>query len=149
MVTQVQTKTLYEQDFCLWAETMANLLKTRRLSQLDCEKLIQEIEDMSGREKNALESNLEILLIHLLKWQYQPNKRTNSWYRSIVEHRKRIHKAFRNSPSLKRYFDEILPNVYQDSRKMASVETMLDVQNFPLENPFSREEILNPDFPPE
>ncbi len=102
---------------------------------------------MSGSQRDALESNLEVLLIHLLKWKYQPNKRTNSWYRSIVEHRKRIHKAFCKSPSLKRYFEEALPKVYQDSRRMASVETMLDVQVFPLENPFDREQILNPDFP--
>ncbi|AIE74229.1 MULTISPECIES: DUF29 domain-containing protein [unclassified Synechocystis] len=142
-------RNLYYQDRCLWAKTMAMFLQERQLDQLDCENLIKEIENMSGREKSSLESNLEILLIHLLKWKYQPNKRTNSWYRSIVEHRKRIHKAFRTSPSLKRHFEEVLTDVYQDSRKMASVETMLDIQIFPLDNPFSREQILNPDFPPQ
>ncbi|MFN9174199.1 MAG: DUF29 domain-containing protein [Synechocystis sp.] len=146
MVTQIETKTLYDQDFCLWAETMANLLKTRQLDRLDYENLIEEIEDMSGSQKDALESNLEVLLMHLLKWRYQADKRTNSWRCSIVEHRKRLHKAFRKSPSLKRYFDDVIDEVYNDAREMAAIETMLDLQIFPETNPFSKAEILDRTF---
>ncbi|MBE9195629.1 MULTISPECIES: DUF29 domain-containing protein [Synechocystis] len=147
MVSQIETKTLYEQDFCLWAETMANFLKNRQLDQLDYENLIEEIEDMSGSQKDALESNLEVLLVHLLKWKYQPNKISNSWRRSIFEHRKRIFKAFRKSPSLKRHFEQVLDEVYDDARKSASVETRLPLKNFPESNPFTKEEILNEVYP--
>jgi hypothetical protein len=147
MVTQVETKTLYDQDFCLWAETMANLLKKRQLEHLDYENLIEEIEDMSGSQKDALESNLEVLLTHLLKWQYQPEKITDSWRYSIFEHRKRIFKAFRKSPSLKRHFEQIIDEVYDDARKSASVETRLSLRTFPENNPFTKEEILNEAYP--
>ena len=86
MVTQINTKTLYEQDFDLWIEETINLLKNRQLEQIDYEHLIEEIEDMGGNRKDALESNLEQVLIYLLKWKYQPSKRTNSWQYSIAEH---------------------------------------------------------------
>ena len=66
MVTQ--TKTLYERDFDLWIEETINLLKNRQLEQIDYEHLIEEIEDMGGNRKDALESNLEQVLIHLSKW---------------------------------------------------------------------------------
>ena len=115
MVTQINIQTLYEQDFHLWLEETANLLKTRQLEQLDYENLIEEIESMGRRDKTALESNLEQVLIHLLKWQYQSSKRTNSWRYSIAEHRSRLKKAFKQSPSLKRYFDEVLTECYQGS----------------------------------
>jgi hypothetical protein len=63
-----QTKTLYERDFDLWIEETINLLKNRQLEQIDYEHLIEEIEDMGGNRKDALESNLEQVLIHLSKW---------------------------------------------------------------------------------
>ncbi len=103
---KTQTK-LYEQDFCLWIETTANLLKEGQFSQLDIENLVEEIETMGRREKNSLESNLIVVFLHLLKWQYQPDKRSRSWKSSIFEHRIRIHKAFKNSPSLKPFFANV------------------------------------------
>lgn len=83
---ELSTITLYESDFNLWLEKMATCLKERQLDQLDYENLIEEIESMGRSEKDALESNLKVLLMHLLKWQYQPDKRSNSCQYSITEH---------------------------------------------------------------
>lgn len=149
MVTQINTKTLYEQDFNLWLEETVNLLKTRQLSLIDYENLIEEIESMGKRDKHALESNLEQILMHLLKWQYQKNKRSNSWRYSIIEHRNRLKKDFRDSPSLKPYFDSVLEECYQTARKFASEETGLDIKTFPVDLPFTKEQILDPNYLPE
>jgi hypothetical protein len=149
MVAQISTKTLYEQDFNLWLEETVNLLKNRQLDQLDYDNLIEEIESMGKRDKHALESNLEKILMHLLKWQYQNDKRSNSWRYTIIEHRNRLKKDFRDSPSLKRYFDDVLEDCYQTARKVASEETGLDIKTFPVDLPFKKENILDPDYLPE
>ncbi|MEB3120017.1 MAG: DUF29 domain-containing protein [Snowella sp.] len=149
MVAQISTKTLYEQDFNLWLEETVNLLKNRQLDQLDYDNLIEEIESMGKRDKHALESNLEKILMHLLKWQYQKDKRSNSWRYTIIEHRNRLKKDFRDSPSLKRYFDDVLEDCYQTARKFASEETGLDIKTFPVDLPFKKENILDPDYLPE
>lgn len=78
---------LYEQDFCLWAEATALLLKDGQFSVLDLAHLIEEIEDMGGSQKRAVLSNLRVLLLHLLKYKYQAAKRSQSWLNTIVEHR--------------------------------------------------------------
>lgn len=140
---------LYEKDYCLWLEEMAHLLREGKLKDLDISNLIEEIEDMGRNEKNALESNLIVLLMHLLKWKYQPQKQSGSWRRTIREHRRRILKAFRNSPSLKRYFEEVFDESYEEAKKQAADETELSLNIFPINCPFSTEQILNSDYLPD
>jgi hypothetical protein len=149
MVAQISKKTLYEEDFNLWLEETVNLLKTRQLSLIDYENLIEEIESMGKRDKKALESNLEQILMHLLKWQYQKNKRSNSWRYSIIEHRNRLKKDFRDSPSLKPYFDDVLEDCYQTAREFASEQTGLDIKTFPIDISFTKEQILSSNYLPE
>lgn len=149
MKTDTVNLTLYEKDYYLWLENTVQLLKDGQLSALDTNHLIEEIEDMGISQKNALESNLIVLLMHLLKWKYQPQKQTGSWRSSIREHRRRILKTFRNSPSLKRYFEETFDEAYQEARLQASDETELPLDTFPSECPFTQEEILNPDYLPD
>lgn len=136
---------LYEQDFSLWIETTVEQLKQKKLDKIDWENLIEEIESLGKSEKNALQSNLRILLMHLLKWKYQPDRRSNSWSYTITEHNIRIAQAFKDSPSLKRYFSEIFDDCYQNARKLAAKETGLDINIFPVNCPFSQEEVLNSD----
>jgi hypothetical protein len=136
---------LYDQDFSLWIETTVEQLKQKQLDRLDWENLIEEIESLGKSEKNALQSNLRILLMHLLKWEYQPERRSNSWSYTITEHNIRINKAFKDSPSLKRYFAEIFDDCYQDARLLATKETGLDINLFPVNCPFSQEDVLNSD----
>ena len=100
---KLSLKTIYEEDYSQWLEITAEQLRTRKLENLDIENLLEEIEAMARKEKVALESNLEVLLMHLLKYQYQVNKRTSSWRYTIDEHRSHIVKALKVSPSLKPY----------------------------------------------
>jgi len=140
---------LYEQDYYLWLEITAKLLREGQLSALDAANLLEEIEDRGRSEKRAVYSNLKILLMHLLKYGYQPQKRSNSWIASIVEHRQRLKKAFKESPSLQLYYSEIFNECYQDARELAAAETGLAIDGFPVETSFTPEEILNSDYLPE
>ncbi len=139
---------LYEQDYLLWLETTVNLLKKGDLSKLDIDNLIEEIEAMSRKEKKALESNLEILLMHLLKYKYQPEKRTNSWKFTIIEHRNRIAKSLQYSPSLRNHFQDNFAQCYQVARKFASNETGLSLDTFPQESCFNLTQVLDENYLP-
>ena len=142
-------KTLYESDFYLWLSTTAQLLRKGNFSELDLDNLIEEIEGMARKEKQALKSNLRILLMHLLKWKYQSDKRTNSWRSTIREHRKRLKDAFKDSPSLKPYYLEIFADAYQDARELAADETGLSFDTFPVNSPFTHEETLDENYLPD
>lgn len=139
---------LYEQDYYLWIKNTTQLLQQDRLSELDVANLIEEIEDMGKSEKRAIESNLDIVLMHLLKYKYQALKRSNSWLSTIFEHRKRLQRIFKDSPSLRSYVQEIFNECYQNARKMASLETSLPIDTFPIESPFDLEQTLDPDYLP-
>lgn len=140
---------LYDQDFYQWIETTAAQLNAGNLGALDLPNLIEELEAMGRREKHDLESNLRIVLLHLLKYKYQHNKRSKSWLSTIREHRIRIRKALQSSPSLHRFMEVIFDETYQDSRKLAADETGLLIENFPLDTPFSLAEALNEEFLPD
>jgi predicted DNA-binding ribbon-helix-helix protein len=140
---------LYGQDFYLWIQTTAELLKQGRLTELDLENLIEEIETMGRSEKGALESNLEVLLMHLLKYQLQTERRSKSWQYTILEQRRRVQKALKESPSLKPYFEQVFDESYQTARRLAVIETGLDIAIFPEKSFFTPEQALDPDFLPE
>ncbi|MEA5618426.1 DUF29 domain-containing protein [Cronbergia sp. UHCC 0137] len=148
LTTKSSLKAVYEQNYLLWLEMTAEQLRTGKLENLDIENLLEEIEAMARKEKVALESNLEILLMHLLKYQYQVNKRSSSWRYTIDEHRSRIIKAMKVSPSLKPDLKEVFDDCYQESRRKAAIETELTTSIFPIQSPFSEEDILDPEFLP-
>lgn len=143
------TSSLHDQDFNLWVESTIELLQQKRFEQLDIENLISEIESMGKNDRKSVKSNLRILLMHLLKWQYQPDKRTNSWRTTIKEHRNRLEDDFADSPSLKNYFLEVFDECYQKARDLASSETGLSISVFPVECPFPSDLVLESDFLPE
>ncbi|MDF5723931.1 MAG: DUF29 domain-containing protein [Rhizonema sp. PD37] len=140
---------LYDKDFYLWIETTAKQLKEGRFTEVDLANLIEEIESMGRSEKRALESNLVVLLIHLLKYKYQSEKRTNSWLSTIFEHRRRINKNLQDSQSLKNYFAEQFMECYQDARQLAALETGLNLETFPVESFLTVDECLNQEFLPD
>lgn len=146
---KTKIKTLYEQDYYLWLEETANLLRKNQLTDLDIPNLIEEIEAMGKSEKRSLYSNLKILLMHLLKYRYQPEKRSNSWRYTIEEHRQRITEAFEDSPSLQKYALEVFDKCYQDAKKLASKETGLSIDAFPNNSPINLEKALQSDYLPE
>jgi ParB-like chromosome segregation protein Spo0J len=153
MTTQISSATdatnLYDRDYYLWLSHTANLISEGKFSEVDAVNLIEEIQDMGRSEKRAIESNLVVLLLHLLKYKYQSDKRTNSWKSSIREHRRRLRKALSDSPSLKRHFEQVVDECYQDAREQAADETGLPIATFPQELSFTLAEVLNPDYLPQ
>ncbi len=132
--------TLYEQDFGLWAEQMADLIAAGRFAELDIENLVEEVRDLSKRERDRLLSSLRLIVHHLLKWDYQPQKRSRSWQTTIQRERLNIKKYLRDSPSLKRYLTpEYLEQVYETGRLDAIAETDLDM---PVDCPYAIADVL-------
>ena len=145
---RMTSQTLYEQDYYQWLTVTAEKLRQGKLTEIDVVNLIEEIEDMGRSERKAVRSNLRILLMHLLKYKYQPEKRTNSWLFTIVEHRKRLQQSLQDSPSLKPYFLEVFDESYQDAIDLATAETGLPRKTFPDQSPFNPQETLNSEYLP-
>ena len=136
-------KTLYDQDYYLWLEHTTQLLKQGKFNGVDIPNLIDEIEGLAQSQKQALKSNLRIVLIQLLRYQYQPEKITDSWVSNINEHQDRIYDILDDSPSLKEYLRDEFTKVYARARKRASRETQKPLDVFPTECPFTIEQVLN------
>lgn len=137
---------LYDLDFYAWTVEQAKLLKDGKFNQLDILNLVEEIESLGKREKQELRNRLRILIAHLLKWEYQSDKRSNSWKATIREQRRRIQQHLEENPSLKSYLSEAVIGAYQDGVDLAIQETNLPDQTFPTENPYNIDQILNPAF---
>jgi hypothetical protein len=142
------TKTLYEADFVQWSDRTAQLLREHRFSDLDLNHLIEEIEDLGNRHRDALESQLTRLLMHLLKYECQPEQRSGSWLGSIKESRKQIKRLCRRYSSLKPYLEQCWEDCYADAIEDASDETGLPQSQFPARCPYAIAEVLNPKFLP-
>ena len=149
--------TLYDRDLQLWIDKTIQQLKDREFNSLDIEHLIEELVDLGRAEKNALKSNLTILLAHLLKLRVQhdaPDSMKGSWYGSVLEHRQRVLDNLADTPSLKSILLETLEKAYQSSRKLAIKEGNLAKfgvkipvdSDYPIECPFSIDQILDEDF---
>ena len=139
---------LYETDFLSWIEDQVNLLKTQQWQQLDTLNLIEEIEALGRKERQELRNRLGILLGHLLKWQFQPDKRTNSGLGTIREQRVQIKFLLQDSPSLKSYLNQVLPDAYELGLALAIRETKIGEQIFPEVCPYTLEQTLDPQFLP-
>ncbi len=134
-------KKLYEQDYSQWAETMADFLASGNFARLDIENLVEEVRDLSKRERDRLLSSLRLILHHLLKWDYQSHKRSRSWQNTIGRERDNIGLYLEDSPSLSRYLDnESLEKMYRVARSDAMRETGLDL---PETCPYNIEAVLN------
>lgn len=143
------TNTLYENDYYQWALSNAALLKARRFSELDIENLVEEIESMGRSERRELYSRLAVLLMHLLKWRYQPERRGNSWKNTIKVQRLNLQKLLAQNPSLKPQQSEMLAEAYEEARLQAAAETDKDESVFPEICPFALEDVLGRDYFPE
>ena len=148
-VEKMYTSHLYETDFYTWTQEQVSLLKTQQWDQLDTVNLIEEIETLGRRERQELRNRLGVLLGHLLKWQFQPEKRSNSWLGTIREQRVQIKLLLQDSPSLKPYLDEVFLTIYELGLALAIRETELGEQVFPEICPYTLGETLNPEFLPD
>jgi hypothetical protein len=138
----------YEEDFNLWTEQTVELLRARRFEELDIDNLIAELESMSKRDKREILSKLKLILMHLLKWNYQPSQQSSSSETTIRNNREEIAQILQDSPSLKSYPETVLAQAYASDRKNAASETGLPIETFPESCPFAIAEILNEDFLP-
>ena len=140
---------LYQRDIYCWAEQTVSVLRQKSWDNLDLNHLIEEIEDLSRRERDRLLSSIEILLLHLLKWKYQGQKRSRSWKVSIDRERINCQSYLEDTPSLKQFLTEQwISKCYQRARKKAASETNLDLSCFPSDLPFRIDEILRSEFFP-
>ncbi len=134
---------LYEEDYALWLDTTCQLLRAGQLESIDIANLLDELEDVGHSAKQTLNSNLIVVLMQLLKYTYQPGQRSNTWRFTLKEHRRRLQEALHTSPSLKPYFEQVFDHCYQEARDLAATETGVDLENFPVESPFSSAQALD------
>jgi hypothetical protein len=140
---------LYLSDFYAWANEQAGLLRAGRLSEADIEHIAEEIESMGKSEKRELVNRLRVLLLHLLKWQFQPSRRGTSWEGSIVNTRDELQVHLHDNPSLKSQIADAMEVAYRRAVLDAVTETGLRRTNFPPVCPWLYDEIMDPDFWPE
>lgn len=142
------TSKTYLIDFNTWTDQTAQLLRAGRWAEVDIEHLIEEIEDLGKRDRWAITSQLIRLLLHLLKWQYQPERRTDSWLDSITDARIQIELALEDSPSLNNYLAEQVETSYQKALRQAVRQTSLDMVRFPQSCPYLLEQVLDESWLP-
>jgi hypothetical protein len=143
---------LYDEDTVLWSERQGALL--RRLAagelvndaELDWPNIAEEIESVGRAEQDQLINRLAVLLAHLLKWQYQPDRRGNSWRLTILEQRRRAGRLVSRNPSLRPRLDEILREAYGDAVLIAERETDLPGETFPPFCPWSFDQAMQHEF---
>lgn len=140
---------LYDLDYAAWLERQAQLLREGKLSELDAEHLIEELEMDVGNERREIYKRLRVLVGHLLKWKYQPEMRSSSWAGTIRVQRKDIAKILRDSPSLNRFLNAEMTEAYEDAVELAIYDTGLPAILFPNASPFTVSEALNKDFWPD
>lgn len=143
------TTATYETDFYLWTQQQADLLRQGQFNRidLDSENIAEEIESMGKRDRRAIGGYLQNVLMHLLKWRYQPERRGTSWRLSIRNGREQILDLLEESPSLKPQMGFVLQKEYPRARENAADETGLPLATFPDECPFSVEQITGDWWP--
>jgi hypothetical protein len=139
----------YEEDFFAWTQEQARLLREGDVASIDLENLAEEIESVGRSDRREIRNRLTVLLVHLLKWQFQPKRRGSGWSITIWEQRLQINSTLEDSPSLQSFFAEILGVSYRRARDKAAQETKMGLHTFPAECPYTSEQILNEEFLPE
>ena len=141
-------RSLHESDFYAWSVEQAALLREGRVAEADLAAIAAEIESMGKTEKRELVSRLTVLLLHLLKWQYQPDGRGNSWRLSIANARDEIADLIADNPSLKSILDEVMASAYRYARRKAAIETEMAEEAYPAQCPWGFRETTDQGFWP-
>jgi uncharacterized protein DUF29 len=136
-----EARTAYKQDMHAWALEQIELLKAGRFAEIDALNIAEEIQDVAEREYDKLESALAIILLHMLKWDHQPERRSRRWQNSILEHRARVERQLRKFPSLKSRTGEAVEERYEDARRWCQIETYIPEVDFAFSCPYEWEGI--------
>jgi hypothetical protein len=138
----------YEQDFVAWLEDQAGRARRGETNGLDLDNIAEELEGMARSDRREIRNRLTVLLLHLLKHEFQPRRRSRRWRATIAEQRQRIAAVIEDSPSLQLFPASILDRCYADARSQAALETGLTSAAFPERCRFSVEQVLDPDWLP-
>ena len=136
---------LYAQDFYTWTKTTAALIRAGKWSALDREALAEELESLGKSQHRELGSRLVVLLLHLLKWGYQPLERSGSWRSTIRTQRRELRRLLQQNPGLRPLVPSAVADGYPDARLDASDETGLPLATFPATCPWTQEQVLDAD----
>jgi len=147
MAKALDKPSLYDLDYVAWLEEQAAHLRAGRLSALDVANVAEELEGLMKSQRQQLENRLEVLILHLLKWDHQPEQRSNRWRSTVVEQRGRIRRLLRDSPSLRRSIEEAAREVYPDAIQQAAIEIQLSESAFPATLPYSLEQLFERELP--
>ncbi|MCE4545246.1 MULTISPECIES: DUF29 domain-containing protein [unclassified Caballeronia] len=142
--------TPYEKDVVAWAEEQAALLRAGKLASIDIEHIAEEIEDVGKSEQRDFASRMAVLLAHLLKWQWQPDRRGASWETTIRVQRAAIERRLKKTPSLKPMLDDDdwISDMWGDARQQAAKEMNVGMAILPENCPWSMTDSLSDEFLP-
>jgi len=136
----------YDRDFYSWSLEQARLVREGRWNALDRDNVAEEIESLGREQFNKLESALRVLLLHMLKWDHQPELRSRSWTLSIKAQRIELEHVLDDNPGLRPRIGEAIARGYRRARVEAARETGLDEERFPAQCPYSWDDIVSRDF---
>jgi Domain of unknown function DUF29 len=139
----------YETDIVIWANQQAEFIRAGQFDQLDLIHLAEEIEDVGKSERRELYNRLSVLLMHLLKWQFQSNRRSMGWQATITEQRYRLARLLRDTPSLKTEIDKEIKEEWRGAILAACADTGLPESIFPTQCTWSVEQVLGDWLPTE
>jgi Lhr-like helicase len=132
----------YDRDLYSWAVEQAALLRAGKIAEADALNIAEELDDVGNEQYDKLESALRLILVHLLKWDHQPDRRSRNWRLTISVQRKHVLKVLRKNPGLKSVVDEAMTEAYDLARTEAAGETLLEEEDFPVDCPYSWNEIM-------
>ena len=143
--------TRYETDVVAWAKEQAALIRSGRFDKLDLKNIAEEIEDVGKSEQRELASRMAVLLAHILKWKFQPQKRSVSWTLTIKEQRRLLVRRVQKTPSLSPILSdpEWVDEIWVDAKALAEKETGLDMSTYPEICPWSMADVLTPEWLPD
>lgn len=142
------SQNLYERDFYAWTQVQSKLIRCGQWADLDVPNLVEEIESLGRQQRSELRNRLSVLLAHLLKWEYQQEKRSRSWRSTIRIQRIDIADLMGDSPSLKPYLEEAVSSAYKKAKIAAATETGLPETTFPANCDYQIQQILDSTFFP-
>lgn len=140
--------TLYETDFYAWTQRQSALLRAEEFEQIDWNNLIEEIESFGRSQRQEIRSRLAVLIMHLLKLSYQPQRRSRSWRVTVMTQRAELEPLLNDNPSLRAQLGTITAEAYPIALKKAIAETGLEKHVFLPQCPWTVEQILDEEFWP-
>lgn len=147
-VTPAPPASLYKTDFHAWAKQQAALVRAGRFDEIDRDHLAEEIESLGKSEERGLQSSYKLIMLNLLKIMFQPEKRSDGWEETIIRERSNATDDIATFPGLKPKRDDLFARAYPLARSLAAKETRMAIRTFPVDPPFTRQQVENEEWWP-